>query len=110
MKRWIYSAKDLNRRFVPPHDDDEREISVADAIDAMTYSAYDNYYRDPKATYDLILEVIIEHLEAPDLYDLKEGLDFDRLDVAHEMNKYDWDYIDENRSILDWIEDGIGRR
>ena len=69
----------------------------------MTYSTYDNYRTDEDATYDLILEVIIEHLEAPDLYNLKEGVDFSWKDVAREMDKYDWDYINENQSISGWM-------
>ena len=107
MKRYIHSAtdvSDLNRKFVPPDYDDGEETTVANAIDAMTYSVYENYKHDSDATYDLILEVIIEHLEAPDLYGLKEGVDFDKIDVAYEMDNYDWKYINENRSVTRWID------
>ena len=103
MKRWIHGSKDLNRKFVPPYDEDNEETTVADAIDAMTYSVYDNYKHDANATFNRVLEDIIEHLEADDLYGLKEGQDFDRLDVAHEMDKYDWSYINENRPVRQWI-------
>lgn len=89
------------------YDDDTTEFAVSDAIGAMTYSAYDNYSDDPDATYDLILDDVIEHLEAPDLYNLKEGQDFDKLDVAHEMDKYGWDYINESRSIAQWIAEEL---
>jgi len=105
MKRYIRSSADLSRRFIPPYDEDQNEITVRDAIDAMTYSVYDNYHDDPDATYDLILQVIVEHLEAPDLYALRDGVDFTRHDVAEEMAKYDWGYIDENRSVDRWIRE-----
>lgn len=107
MKRWIHGSKDLNRKFVPPYDEDNEETTVADAIDAMTYSVYDSYKDDSSVTFNLILEDIIEHLEAADLYGLKEGQDFDKLDVAREMDKYDWSYINENRSVRQWIEEDL---
>lgn len=103
MKRYIRSASNLDRTFIPPYDEDQNETTIRNAIDAMTYSAYDNYYNDPDATYDLILQVIVDHLEAPDLYALKEGVDFTKHDVAEEMAKYDWDYINENMSVDRWI-------
>ena len=104
MKRYIRSASNLGRRFIPPYDEDRNETTVRNAIDAMTYSVYDNYYNDPDATYDLILQVIVDHLEAPDLYGLKEGVDFTKHDVAEEMAKYDWGYINEDESVDRWIQ------
>jgi len=93
-------------------DEEEYEdLTVGEAIDEMTYSTYDNYKYDETADYDLILKVIIEHLDSPDIYNLKVGRDYSKKDVAKEMNKYDWELEKEenrpegNRTVNRWMHE-----
>ena len=112
MKRLIKSSSDLNKRF-RPHGWDFT-ISVSDAVDAQTFSIWDNYrHLLGYFTFDEILETIKEYLEEDGmgLYPLKYGVDFEDIDIAREMLKYDWtgtdsDIVsDEWPTVQDWFEE-----
>lgn len=93
MKKWIHATTD--------HPADS-------AIESMVYEANENYKGDSRLTYDDVLAIVIEHLENPDIYSLKEGQDFSAKDVAGEMTDYDW-YLEKEeqagRSVMGWYLD-----
>lgn len=111
MKKWIHAATenfDLDKLV----DEEEYEdLTIGEAIDGMTYSTYDNYKYDENADYDRILEIIIDHLDDPDIYNLKVGRDYSKKDVVKEMNKYDWELEKEenrpegNRTVNRWMHE-----
>ena len=111
MKRYVHSAKDLSKKFHPsnPDADEDEMFEVGNIIDSVTYQTYDNYRYDENADYNYILDVIREHLEDPDTYGLKAGVDFDDEDIAEMMKGYDWKYINENRSVDRWIAEDLGK-
>lgn len=111
MKRWIHAGTESFDLSKLVNTEEYEDLTIGEAIDAMTYSVYDNYRYDENADYDLILEVIVEHLDAPDIYNLKVGQDYSRKDVAEEMNKYDWELAKEenrregNRTVNRWMHE-----
>lgn len=111
MKRWIHAATEDFDLTKLVNNEEYEDLTIGEAIDAMTYSVYDNYKYDENADYDLILEVIVEHLDAPDIYNLKVGRDYSEKDVAREMNKYDWELEKEenrpegNRTVNRWMHE-----
>lgn len=117
MKRLIKSSSNLSKRFRPNYlvdVDDNFTTSVSDAIDAQTFSIWDNYrHLIGPFTFDEILEVIKQYLEEDGmgLYPLKCGVDFEDIDIAREMLKYDWTGTnsliveDEWPTVQEWFED-----
>lgn len=101
MKKYIHASVNLDREFVPSYDD-EVTITVRDAIQDMTYQVWENYNGDEDIKYNDILEIIRDHLEDPEIYGLKARKDFANLDIANEMEQYDWE-IGENKSVGRWI-------
>ena len=117
MKRLIKSSSNLSKRFRPNYlvdPDEDFQMSVSDAIDAQTFSIWDNYrHLIESFTFDEILEAIKEYLEEDGmgLYPLKHGVDFEDIDIAREMLKYDWtgtnSLIVEDKwpTVQEWFED-----
>lgn len=107
MKKWIHASTDFDLNKLVDAEE-YGDLTVREAIDETTYSMYDNYKYDENADYDLILEVIVEHLDDPDTYNLKVGEDYSKKDVAEEMEKYDWELAKEedrpegNRTVNRW--------
>lgn len=120
MKRLIKSSSNLSKRFRPNYlvdVDDNFTTSVSDAIDAQTFSIWENYRHDltEPFTFDEILEIIKEYLEEDGmgLYPLKCGVDFEDIDIAREMLKYDWTGTnsliveDEWPTVQEWFKDNF---
>ena len=119
IKRLIKSSSNLDKRFRPNYLvdlDEDFQMSVSDAIDAQTFSIWDNYrHLIGPFTFDEILEVIKEYLEEDgmSLYPLKHGVDFEDIDIAREMLKYDWtgtnSLIVEDKwpTVQEWFKDNF---
>lgn len=93
MKRYIRSTKDFdyNRLIVNNDVTEDDNLTIADAIDMMCYNTYEEYYNDyvnDRYSFGDLVDVVLMHLDDPDIYGLKVGKDYSRKYVEDCLEKY----------------------
>lgn len=96
MKKWIHSASDtdkfdydqliVNDMFTPSDN-----VTIDEAIDSVCYQVFQNYeneINDGELTFDEGVQIAVEHLDDPEIYELKCGEDYAREHVAEVLHEY----------------------